>query len=47
MPSEAGTLAGLGRLNEGAVVGAWLDQTLIALARIEQGRIRPVRVINR
>ena len=47
MPSEAGTLANLSRLDEGAVVGAWQDQALIALARIQQGRIRPVRVINR
>ena len=47
MPSEASTLAGLGRLKECAIVGAWHDQALIALARVESGRIRPVRVINR
>ncbi|MBV9198176.1 MAG: tRNA pseudouridine(55) synthase TruB [Alphaproteobacteria bacterium] len=43
MPSEAG----LNRLKECAVIGAWHDQALIALARVENGRIRPVRVINR
>jgi tRNA pseudouridine55 synthase len=47
MPSEASTLAGLGRLKECAIFGAWHDQALIALARVENGRIRPVRVINR
>jgi len=47
MPSEASTLAGPGRLKECAIVGAWHDQALIALARVESGRIRPVRVINR
>jgi tRNA pseudouridine55 synthase len=46
-PSEPGTL---GRLNLGGdneVVGAWHDQALIALARIEGDRVRPIRVINR
>lgn len=47
MPSETSTLAGLRRLNECAIFGAWYDQALIALARVENGRIRPVRVINR
>ena len=47
MPSEAGASAGLGRLKECAMIGAWHDQALIALARVENGRIRPVRVINR
>jgi tRNA pseudouridine55 synthase len=45
-PSEAGTLARLSRLNEGTVVGTWHDRGLIALARIEQGRLRPLRVVN-
>src|SRR5947207_9576809 len=45
-PGEAGALACLDRLENGAVVGAWHDQALVALARIEDGRLRPIRVIN-
>jgi hypothetical protein len=47
VPGEPGTLARLGRLDDRAVVGAWHDQALVALARIEDGRLRPIRVINR
>jgi tRNA pseudouridine55 synthase len=43
---DASTLASLGRLQESAVVGAWHDQALIALARVEGGRLRPIRVFN-
>jgi len=32
---------------EGSAVAAWHDQVLIALARIENGGLRPMRVINR
>jgi tRNA pseudouridine55 synthase len=46
-PGEPGTLARLDRLGNGAVVGAWHDQALVALARIEDGCLRPIRVINR
>jgi tRNA pseudouridine55 synthase len=46
-PSGAGTSAHLDRLDEGAVVGAWDGQALVALARLEHGRLRPIRVINR
>jgi tRNA pseudouridine55 synthase len=46
-PGEPGTLARLDRLGDSAVVGAWHDQALVALARIEDGRLRPIRVINR
>jgi tRNA pseudouridine55 synthase len=46
-PGEPGALARLDRLRDRAVVGAWHDQALIALARIEDGRLRPIRVINR
>jgi tRNA pseudouridine55 synthase len=46
-PGEAGTSARLDRLNQGEVVGAWLGQTLVALARIEDDCLRPVRAINR
>jgi tRNA pseudouridine55 synthase len=37
----------LARIDDGAIVGARLDRLLIALARIEDGRLRPVRIINR
>ena len=35
------------RLAEGTLVGAWHDRLLVALARIEAGGLRPVRIINR
>jgi tRNA pseudouridine55 synthase len=35
------------RLGEGTLVGARHDRLIVALARIEGGRLRPVRVINR
>ena len=47
MPDDPGESADLDRLDEGTVVGAWYHQALIALARVENGRLRPVRVINR
>jgi tRNA pseudouridine55 synthase len=37
----------LARIDDGAIVGARFDRLLIALARIEDGRLRPVRIINR
>ncbi|MBV9016720.1 MAG: tRNA pseudouridine(55) synthase TruB [Alphaproteobacteria bacterium] len=37
----------LARINDGAIVGARFDRLLIALARIEDGHLRPVRIINR
>jgi tRNA pseudouridine55 synthase len=46
-PGEPGTPARLDRLRDSAVVGAWHDQALVALARIEDGCLRPIRVINR
>jgi tRNA pseudouridine55 synthase len=46
-PGEPNALARLDRLKDRAVVGAWHDQVLVALARIENGRLRPIRVINR
>jgi tRNA pseudouridine55 synthase len=36
----------LDRLDDGTIVGARYDQLLIGLARIENGRLRPVRIIN-
>jgi len=37
----------LAGFDDGAIVGARLDRLLVALARIEDGRLRPVRIINR
>lgn len=45
-PVEPEGQAQLDRLGIGATVGAWYDHTLIALAKIEDGRLRPLRVIN-
>jgi tRNA pseudouridine55 synthase len=44
---DPGRRGDLERLAAGAVVAAWHGQALVALARIEDGRLRPVRVINR
>jgi tRNA pseudouridine55 synthase len=44
---DPGEEADLDRLGEAAVVSVWHDQALVALARIENRRLRPVRVINR
>ncbi|HXP03462.1 MAG TPA: tRNA pseudouridine(55) synthase TruB [Stellaceae bacterium] len=38
--------ARLDRFDDGTIVGARHDQLLIGLARIENGRLRPVRIIN-
>jgi tRNA pseudouridine55 synthase len=38
--------ASLDRFDDGTIVGARHDQLLIGLARIEGGRLRPVRIIN-
>ena len=37
----------LARFDDGVIVGARLDRLLVALARIEDGHLRPVRIINR
>ena len=47
MPGGAHLGAVPGPVREGAVVGAWHGQSVVALARIENGLLRPVRVINR
>jgi tRNA pseudouridine55 synthase len=47
MPGPAHLGAVPGPVREGAVVGAWYGQSVVALARIENGLLRPVRVINR
>jgi tRNA pseudouridine55 synthase len=46
-PQDEGERERLARIDDGAIVGARLDRLLIALARIEDGRLRPVRIINR
>jgi tRNA pseudouridine55 synthase len=42
----SGEGARLDRLDDGTIVGARHDQLLVGLARIENGRLRPVRMIN-
>jgi hypothetical protein len=37
----------LGAIGEGSLVGVRHDRLVVALARIEAGRLRPVRIINR
>jgi tRNA pseudouridine55 synthase len=44
--ADPGEGARLDRLDDGTIVGARHDQLLIGLARIENGRLRPVRMIN-
>jgi tRNA pseudouridine55 synthase len=46
-PQDAGERARLDRIEDGTIVGARHEQLLVALARIDQGGLRPVRVINR
>jgi tRNA pseudouridine55 synthase len=46
-PWDRGEWADRDRLDEGAVVSACHNQALVALSRVENGRLRPVRVINR
>jgi len=46
MPGSAHLGTDPGLVREGAVVGAWYGQSVVALARIENGLLRPVRVFN-
>jgi tRNA pseudouridine55 synthase len=46
-PHDTGVRAHLDRLDEGTVVSVWHDQAVIALAKIENGSLRPARVISR
>ena len=46
-PQDEGERERLARIDDGAIVGARFDRLLVALARIEDGRLRPVRIINR
>ena len=46
-PQDAGERARLDRIENGTIVGARHDRLLVALARIDEGGLRPVRVINR
>jgi len=47
VPQDEGERDRLSRIHDGAIVGARFDRLLVALARIEDGRLRPVRIINR
>jgi tRNA pseudouridine55 synthase len=46
-PHEARERARLDDIADGTIVGARLDQLVVALARFEDGGLRPVRIINR
>lgn len=46
-PRDIGVRANLERFAEGTVVSVWYDRAVIALARVENGGLRPARVINR
>jgi len=46
-PHEIGGRAALGRFAEGSVLSVWYDRAVIALAKVENGGLRPLRIINR
>ena len=46
-PRDPDERARLDQLDDGTIVGARCDRLLVALARIEKGGLRPVRIINR
>ena len=46
VPADLGEGARLDRFDDGTIVGARHDQALVGLARIERGRLLPVRMIN-
>ena len=46
-PHDMNVRANLDRFDEGTVVSVWYDRVVIALARVENGGLRPARVINR
>ena len=47
LPDDAHERRRLAAIGDGAIVGATCDSLVVALARIEAGGIRPMRVINR
>jgi tRNA pseudouridine55 synthase len=47
MPHDPCERVRLGQFGNGALVGVRHEQLLVALARVEQGGLRPVRIINR
>jgi tRNA pseudouridine55 synthase len=46
-PHDPQERARVDRLDDGTIVGARHDQLLVAVARVENGGLRPVRIINR
>lgn len=46
-PDDPDRRARLGQFDDGTIVGARHDSLLIALARVENGGLRPVRILNR
>ncbi len=47
VPQDTGERAYLDHIEDGTIVGAQHERLLVALARIEGGGLRPVRIINR
>jgi tRNA pseudouridine55 synthase len=45
-PGDPGRWTGFDQFGEGTIVGARHRRVLVALARIESGRLRPIRVLN-
>jgi tRNA pseudouridine55 synthase len=45
-PRDIGIRADIARLAEGTIATVWCDRTVIAIARVENGGLRPARVIN-
>jgi hypothetical protein len=46
LPSTPAGTARISQLDDGTVVGAHCDSHVVALARVENGGLRPLRVIN-
>ncbi|HEX3862252.1 MAG TPA: tRNA pseudouridine(55) synthase TruB [Stellaceae bacterium] len=47
MPQDMGEWGQIDPYEDGTIIGACLDRLLVALARIENGGLRPIRIINR
>ena len=46
-PHDTRVRAALDRLTEGTIASVWFNRAVIALAKVENGYLRPVRVFNR
>jgi len=47
VPRDAYERTRLGELSQGTIVGAKHNHLLVGLVRIEDGALRPIRIINR